>query len=1098
MTNFYRKFYLTAIVGGMALVTAQAEGVLTMQTNAPIGTSIRILANAASTTAPIYIDYGNGVKVPYTVDSSQPAYNRWIEGNVEGSTITVTGNVTEFELTDAQLTAVTVSGMNRLTTLELNNNEITSFELLDETPLKTLNLSHNNITNNTVDNPTLTLEYAGSSLTSLNLSYNPGLLCLNMSDLTAVEYVTMNDCPDLGSVFICLPEESRASIKQINLSNCDLAHFYPVSMPSLTYLNLANNDLMTDGDTDPFVLGDYPALTTLDVSGNSQIETLDITSCTKLENLNISDNKLSSIDISQAPSLRVLSMSNNYITTIDLGNNNELTSVYVAGNPISSLDVSELQSLAYLDISNTKISRIDLMKAYYLRSFIANNTDLEFVDFNGVQPGIMTMIDLRNNSKMTSETVDYTLYTLPVPKSSYSTSPNLLLEGTDYEHADTDYPKSSDLGWICDVDGDGTASHNLVGVTLQGATDTGDNVTDTVERLYPKFGMSLDYDLDLYSTTGGKFLLAQWKPDYYQSIMSVTSEARIGVPMYVYVYPDEGKNFKSVTVNGKEIKSQWFVISEPSTIKVNFTDAESHISFTTTPGQALTFMVNTVENNGTVAVDWGTGSRTDYTGQSKYTTGVSEIGGTRIEGTAASSTVTIYGDVAAIDLSGYGDAAEYFGLWDNHVQTIDLTSAPELRYLNLYWNPITSIDLSQSADLEFLDISYTNLKSVDLSACSSLMWLAAYSDGFGDEDEGISQLTSIDVSNMPYLQYLDVKGNELSTIDLTHNTWLTWAYLGNNNLTSIDLSANTDLVELSLSQNQLTSVNLDNNQELESLDLSDNALTSVAFPEMPVLSYLSIANNDIHDIDLSDLTALQTLYINGNGMTASELNDVYYKLPQRVDNSSSSDDTSTALSWNLAVIQGTDRTGKSNEGTRADSSIAVKRGWTPSHYGTNGGSETAYLDVVLGVHGASVVVKDADGNEYHNGDKVTKYIPLTIEAVAEDGYDYNGFTLNEDEQQAGNAFNMPGVYTTLKVYFVRSSGVETVDADGKLSLVGGNGTLTIKSLETASVEVFNLAGAKVASVTVNGEQTLQLASGLYLVKATTASGATKIEKITVK
>jgi Leucine-rich repeat (LRR) protein len=1088
------KVCLAAIVGGTALASASAQGTITMQTEAPVGTEIRLLLNAVSTTAPIKIDYGNGVEVSYTIDPTAMTYTRWVTGVVEGSTIKVSGNVTELELTDAQLTAVSVSGMSHLTTLELNNNEITSFELLDETPLTNLNLSHNNLTNSTTENPTLTLENAGSTLSTLNLSYNPGLICLNISDLSALNYLTMSDCPDLGSVFVCLPEESRPNLKQVNLSNCDLSHFYPVSLPALTTLNLAGNNLMTDSDTDPFVLGDYPALTTLDVSNNGQIESLDVTGCTNLENLNVSDNKLTTIDVSQAAALRTLNIANNKITALDLGNNAAITSLYVSGNPLKALDVADLTNLAYLDMSDTQISRIDLMKSYFLKSFIARNTKLEFVDFNGVQPYAMTMIDLRDNACMTSETVDYTLHTLPVPKSTYNTQPNLLLSGTDYEHADTSYPISSDLGWICDVTGDGTASHNLVAVTLQGATDTGTNISGTVERLYPNFGMSLEYDLDLYETTGGKFLLAQWKPEYYQSIMSVTNEARIGVPMYVYVYPEEGKSFRSVTVNGVEIKSQWFVISEPSTIKVNFSDSEGNISFTTPAGQALSFIVNTAENNGTVEVDWGTGSRTAYTGMSKYETGSSELGGTRIDGTAAGSRVTIYGDIAAIDLSGYGDAAEYFGLQDNHVTSIDLSQANDLRYLNLYWNPIQSIDLSQANDLEFLDISYTMLKTVDLSANSNLLWLAAYSDGYGDEEDGISQLTAIDVTNMPYLQYLDVKGNEISSIDLTKNPWLTWANLSNNNLTSIDLSKNVDLVELNLNSNKLASVDLTNNVALESLTVDNNELTSLELPEMENLTYLSFANNDIHVADLHSLAALQTLYINGNGMTAEELNDLYYNLPQRIETETTSD--GTQLSYNLAVIQGNDKT--ANAGYRCDSSIAIDRGWTPSHQGTNGGCPNAYLDIIVGSHGQSVVVKDEDGNEYHHGDKVTKYAPLTIEAIGEEGYTFKSYSLNGEEPIESTAFNMPGVYTKLTVNFEQGSGVADVATDADLYVGGSRGAIYVKANGKASVEVFAMNGAKVYSSIVNGEGRINLASGVYVISVITDNGQRTAKAVTVK
>ncbi len=1068
---------------------AANAGTISLTTSAEPGTKVRILPNVASVNSPIYIDYGNGVEVPYTVDPSMAAYNRWIEGTIEGEMITIRGNLTELEFSEAKLTSATVEGMNKLQKLELQKNELNSFTLVDVTPLTHLDLSHNNIFNSPTSNPTLSLEYAGETLTNLNISYNTSLQCLKINDLTALEYLTANDCPDLGSVFICLPEESRPSIININLSNCDIAHFYPVSLPNMTTLNLANNNLMTVADTDPFVLGNYPKLHNLDVSGNIAVRTLNVTGCKELESLSVKGNRMSTIDISQAPALTSLNVSETEIESLDLGNNTQLTSLYAASTPIKAIDFRKLPSIRNIDISNTNISRVDLHDAFYLQSFAARNTKLEFVDFNGCQANRVTKIDLRDNPNMTSETVDYTIYTLPISKSSYNDDPNLLLSGSNAEHANTAYATSIDMMWKCDVTGDGTATHEYKAVTLDDATDTGENKTGSLDRLYPHFGMGLDYDLDIYSTTGGKFLLVQWKPTYYQSIESVTGQARSGVPMYVYPYPEEGKRFKSVTVNGKEIFSQWFVIYEPSTIKVNFTDSESSISFTTLPGQALSFLVNTTEANGTVAIDWGSGSRTEYTNQDKYTSGYAEIGGTRIDGSAAGSTVTIYGNVAALDLSGYGDVAEYFGLWDNKVSSIDLSKSSGLKYLNLYWNPISTIDLSNATELEVLDVSFTNLKSIDLSPCPSIMWLDAYSDGYGNEEEGISQLTALDVTGLQYLVHLNSKGNKLSSIDLTKNTYLYDLNLSGNELTAIDLTKNTALESLQLNDNKLTAIDLSQNTELIELSLDRNDLTALDLTNNTALYSLMVSNNKLHSLDLSMLENLGRLWINGNGMTACELNDIYYKLPRR--NAALDDNGESGIgqsSWNLAVIQGTDR--EENDGNRADSSIAVDREWTPSHVGTNGGCDVAYLDILPSPHGF-VIVKDAEGNEYGNGSKVPKFATMTIVATPEDGYTLNSFRLGDDEPLTGLEFTMPGIYTKLTPSFVKNSGIDNIDNNG-INIFAANGCINVESADEVKVSIFTTTGTIVASGN-SSTATFAVPAGVYIVKA-----GNEIAKVIVK
>ena len=99
--------------------------------------------------------------------------------------------------------------------------------------------------------------------------------------------------------------------------------------------------------------------------------------------------------------------------------------------------------------------------------------------------------------------------------------------------------------------------------------------------------------------------------------------------------------------------------------------------------------------------------------------------------------ITVYGDIAAIDVSDSATRGSRFGPWDNHITGVDLTNCPDLRLFNIHWNPISTIDLSQNTALEVFDLGYTNLQA-DLSNNKSLIYIAeAYSDGFDDPASGI-------------------------------------------------------------------------------------------------------------------------------------------------------------------------------------------------------------------------------------------------------------------------------------------------------------------------------------------------------------------------
>lgn len=1081
---------LLLFLGVCLVVLGVRAGTMTFTTNKPVGTSVRMLFNTTTATLPITIDWGNGVEVKYTIDPNQMAYNRWITGTVEGSTIKVTGEITEVTMRELELTSAKLENMSVLGNVDLSDNSIRDFQIVGTAPIKYLSLHDNNIVNGVYDNPTLTLENAAETLVSLDIWKNPGLVCLDLHDLKNLEYITANNCPELASVFICAPEESRPKLRSVDFSHCDLGDFYPVSLPGLRVLNLEGNRLMTDGYND-FVLGDYPELTDLRLGDNPGLRQLDISKYPKLEFLSISNDNLSYLDVSQAPNLHSLLASNNNISTFDLGNNKLLKTIAVDGNPVKAIDFSIFPNLTTVNISNTQISRADLMNAYYLQEFRGQNTNLEFVDFLGTQSGKVSIIDLRDNKQMTGETVSYTINTLRAAKSnSWSSSPNLLLSGSNAETADTDLAESDDYHWICDVHGDGSAKWRTVDINLVGASDTGENKQGELDRLYPLYGMGFSYDFDIYETDGGKFLISQWQPSgYFQTMESISDHALTGVPIHIYPYPEEGKKFKSVTVNGKEIADRWFVVAENSEIKVNFTDLENSISFITNPGQELSFLVNTVENNGTVWVDWGTGTRTAYPNQMKYETGYAQIGGTRIQGTAAAEKITLYGDIAALELMGFGEDADLFGLWDNNVQSINLDKASDLKFLGLYWNPVKSLDLSGTPNLEVLDVSYTALRSLDLSHVPNLMWLEAYSDGWGDED-GIAMLEDINVSGLPYLVYLNVKNNALATLDVTKNEYLTWLNASNNQISSIDLSFNTYLEKVELAGNNISQIDLSNQTELTELNLSGNKLTDIDLSHNTKLETLMLSDNYFKVIDTSMLPELRMLYINGNGMTADEINDTYYKLPQR--KADKDDDSQMGLSWNLAVIQGTDRA--DNDATRADSSIAVDRGWIPTHSGTNGGSQVAYLDILTPLHG-KITVSDSDGTVYSHGSKVEKYKELTITAVPDEGYIMSSFSLNGEEPRTGTSFTMPGIYTKLSATFIKGSGI----SDGKIntSISACDGRIIVFG-EGITVDIYSLDGAVIAAgEPVNGSKEFTVArQGVYIVR-THGEASSIMEKIMV-
>lgn len=104
-----------------------------------------------------------------------------------------------------------------------------------------------------------------------------------------------------------------------------------------------------------------------------------------LKKLQVSNNQLTSLNVSQNTAIKELDFSNNLITTIDISHNTALTSLVCFNNRLTSLDLSQNIALATLACTNNNLSAIDL-------SFNTNLTQLY------CSKNLLTSIDVSNNT----------------------------------------------------------------------------------------------------------------------------------------------------------------------------------------------------------------------------------------------------------------------------------------------------------------------------------------------------------------------------------------------------------------------------------------------------------------------------------------------------------------------------------------------------------------------------------------------------------------------------------------------------------------------------------------------------------------------------
>lgn len=1043
----------------LATTTLLAQNTIRITSAAEIGDEMVFTMYSTSSNDPLTVDWGDGTTTTHNISPNDIPYMQRVAGTLKGETITITGNVVSLTATNLHITQVEISNQTALTKLYLSQNEITDISFIgDVAPLEILELNNNRLTNSTENNPTLGLEIFSETLQSLNLNDN-NLVCLNIESLVNLKSLYVKNNPLFTSIFIALPEESR-NIEKIDLSNGDLSHFYPITMPQLTSLHLSNNVLMED-----FVIDDYyPALKYLSIDGNF-IPQVDITACRDLEQFDCSRNQLTTIDVSQNSQLTHLQCSSNRLTSLDVSNNVLLTTLRCDSNELKKIDVLKNTMLQNINISSNPISYIDLTNTFNLKRFEAANTLCDYFYFNYVNPGgRFEYIDVRNNSNLTAAALNCMYMTLPI---HYGRSYNntLLIEGSNGETSDTSYPNSEDMGWKTDITGDGTALNDLVSITID-AEKTGKTIDIT--GLFGGINTEQSYTMTEYSTDNGTFAIAQWAAPYYQKFNEVTDKANIGVPIVIFAYPQSGYQFKNIEVNGKVIENNWFVINEEATVKVNFDVDEKSISFTTTQGIPLSFQLGGPDEVNTIEIDWGNGSRQEYEipQYADY-----QIAGGRIEGSSVGNTITIYGNVTYANF----ESEPYFVGWDNRITAIDLSQNTMLEYLDLYWNPVQSIDLTGQSQLEVLGVSYTAIKELNLTGASNLLQLECYSDGYGWEEDGIAMLSQLDLSQTPKLRYLDAKNNRIETINFDYTPDLSYINITGNNITSVNLSQLPGLWYFLAANNNLQELNLTQNVELVELSISNNNITELDLSSNNSIELLSIENNAITLLDVSNLRHLKQLKIGGNGLSACQLNDIYYSLPQYPE--LTTEEQEAIAGYPLNVGQAGEE--YPNDAYGADASIATSKGWNINIAGNGNGCETAYIDILPSENGY-IRLYDVDNNEILSGTTTLRNSTITVVATPDEGYIYNSIMLNNNERIEGETF-MIGAYCQVQAIFNSDDAVNDTK-DNSTRIYAGHKSIHVVTTEHVKVEIYSIDGSLIHQSNVWDNMSMNVASGMYIVR----------------
>ena len=179
--------------------------------------------------------------------------------------------------------------------------------------------------------------------------------------------------------------------------------FLWVSNNQLTSLNVSNLTNLA------LLVADGNQLTSLDVSNftnliglwvrNNQLTSLDVSNLTNLEDLWVCNNQLTSLDVSNLTNLQDLRVSYNQLTSLDVSNLTKLMTLIVFNNQLTSMDVSKSNNLNFLNTEFNQLTSLDLTGLYNLSWFHGTN-QTPTLTLTGADNNYSVEIELNNPTEL--------------------------------------------------------------------------------------------------------------------------------------------------------------------------------------------------------------------------------------------------------------------------------------------------------------------------------------------------------------------------------------------------------------------------------------------------------------------------------------------------------------------------------------------------------------------------------------------------------------------------------------------------------------------------------------------------------------------------
>ncbi|WP_377712960.1 matrixin family metalloprotease [Pseudofulvibacter geojedonensis] len=882
-----------------------------------------------------------------------------MRGNTNVSSLDLTHNslLNYANLQQMSLTSLDLISNTNLNTLLVDYNELTALDVSSNTVLETLDVELNNLATITFgENTQLNeLNLGQNKLTSLDVSGLSGLtifeadnnelISLNVKNGNNINFTTFNSTGNSNLTCILVDDAVYSNTNWTSVdsqtSYNDVACISYTPIPDINFEtaleNLGYDDVSGDGQvptalievvtsldisgqsiSDLTGIKDFTALQSIDFSLNS-MQSIDISGLTNLESIyaNPAPMSLTSLDVSNLPALKTLTLNDTGITQLDVSDStlleeliipvNSLTSLDISANtllekieirstPLGSLNTNGLTSLVDLTVKNTLVESLDLTDNIALEIIDVSNNQLNQLNIRNGNNEIITSFDARFNDGLTCILVDNVSFAeanfTNINDAASFTATNYCrytaIPDTNFEAA------LENLGYD-DISGDGKVPTALIEVVTslrlieRGLTDmTGIEDFEALvslelnENNFTSIDLSHNHLLevvDLEECTILQSINISDNPALRELNFSQTSMTTIDLSNVPALEIFDGSSIDLSSLD---------VSNNPLLVKININDTEvdtldvsnctdlvelrarsSNLNYLNIMnGNNTNVTIFDIRNNPSltcVRVDDITYSSANWTLIDVQTS----FSDTYCRYTAIPDT-NFESELEALgydDISGDGqvptaliEVVTSLNLQGKNIS--DLSGIEDftlLVSLNCRYNSFLVVDLSENINLEHLNIRNNSLTNLDVTNLVNLKVLEA----------GFNNLGNIDVSNNTNLERLELQYTNLMTLDVSALANLNHLSAFNNQLSNLDVTNNPLLEYLNArGNNNITSLDIRNNTLLDYVNLQQMSLTSLDISNNSNITSLIVNSNDLMALDVSNLSQLTTLRVDDNELIA--------------------------------------------------------------------------------------------------------------------------------------------------------------------------------------------------------------------------------------